>query len=89
MNELSQNPQSNIGAVMLRNFIKESQFIEKVDDDNELGYRMAHIAGFYEWKQKFNKSKSTYYRWIKELEKIDNNFWYDKHCSMLLFYYAT
>ena len=79
-----QKPQLHKHIVMLRNFMKSQPNIENIE-----GGRTAYIAGFYEWKQHFKMSKSTFYRHIKQLESIDENFWYDKHCSMLLFYYAT
>ena len=81
--KLPQNEALNIGIVMLRNFMKTSNHIENVEDG-----RTAYVMGYFEFKNYFKKSKSTYYRWIKQLEKADDNFWYCK-TAMLLFYYAT
>jgi hypothetical protein len=73
----------HIGVVMLRNFMKTSNHIENIE-----GGRTAYLMGYYEFKNYFKKSKSTYYRWIKQLEEADKNFWYCK-TAKLLFYYAT
>jgi hypothetical protein len=79
-----ENQQLNIGAVMLRNFMQTSSNIVNVE-----GGKTAYVQGYFEFKSYFKKSRSTYYRWAKRLAEIDNNFWHDKNCSTLLFYYAT
>ena len=76
-------PQLNKHAVMLRNFMTSSKYIGNIE-----GGRTAYIQGYYEWKNYFNKSKSTFYRMIKTLKETDDNFWYCK-TAKLLFYYAT
>lgn len=84
MAQNSTKTQLPLHIVRLRNFMQKQPNIEKIE-----GGRTAYIAGFYEWQKEFNMSKTTFYRHIKQFEALDENFWYDKHCSMLLFYYAT
>ena len=78
------NHASLSGAVMLRNFMQTTSNIINIE-----GGRTAYILGYFEFKSHFKKSKSTYYRWIKQLSLTDKNFWHDKKVSTLLFYYAT
>lgn len=83
-NEINENPALSKMAVMMRNFMMTSSHIVNID-----GGRTAYVNGYFEFKSYFKKSKSTYYRWIRELEKIDNDFWLDRRVSCLLFYYAS
>jgi hypothetical protein len=80
----AENEASNKTIVMMRNFMKTSRHIVNID-----GGRTAYINGYFEFRSYFKKSKSTYYRWIKELEKIDEDFWFDRRVSGLLFYYVS
>ena len=81
LNTETQLPQT---IVMMRSFMQSSSHIVNID-----GGRTAYINGYFEFKSYFKKSKSTYYRWIKELEKVDKDFWLDRRVSGLLFYYAS
>jgi len=80
----AQSPAFLVGAVMLRNFMRTSSNIVNIE-----GGRTAYIQSYFEFKSHFKKSKSTYYRWIKQLSIEDEKFWLDKKASTLLFYYAT
>lgn len=67
----------------MRDFMKTSSHIVNLE-----GNETAYINGYFEFKSYFKKSKSTYYRWIKELEEIDSDFWLDRRVSGLIFYKA-
>jgi hypothetical protein len=81
LNTETQLPQT---IVMMRSFMQTSSHIVNID-----GGRTAYINGYFEFKSYFKKSKSTYYRWIREFEKVDKDFWLDRRVSGLLFYYAS
>lgn len=83
-NKNTEMSQSCKNAVMMRNFMKTSSHIVNID-----GGRTAYVNGYFEFKSYFKKSKSTYYIWIREIEKIDKDFWLDRRVSGLLFYYAS
>ena len=84
MSKLKAETQLAQRIVMMRIFMRTSSYIVNID-----GGRTAYVNGYFEFNSHFKKSKSTYYRWIRQLEKVDEDFWFDRRVSRLLFYYAS
>lgn len=78
------NTQSNIGAIMLRDFLLKC----RVEENGTCNGEFNHISNIYEVAKELKRSRSWYFKAAKQLEECDNRFW-RAGLTDLCFYHAT